>query len=141
MVGNRVNHGFVPDCTSITFINQYIPTLINQYVHAITQEENIPENQSAPEKSLQEEWEEFVKLRNDLAKTEALKNKFSVDLLKKAKEFGFSDIQLGKFLNKTEEELRQLRKESGVVPGFNLVDTCAAEFKAFTPYYYSTYDK
>ncbi len=45
----------------------------------VVQKENVPEDQSAPEKSLQEEWEEFVELRNDLAKTKALKNNFSVD--------------------------------------------------------------
>jgi carbamoyl-phosphate synthase large subunit len=61
-------------------------------------------------------------------------------LLRAAKEYGFSDRQLGNLLHMTEEEVFQLRKSLKVNPAFKLVDTCAAEFKAFTPYYYSTYD-
>ena len=63
------------------------------------------------------------------------------ELLKTAKEYGFSDKQIADLINKTEEEVSGLRKSSNIVPDFKLVDTCAAEFKAFTPYYYSTYDK
>jgi len=63
----------------------------------------------------------------------------SVDLLKKAKEFGFSDRQLARLLNQTEDVIRKWRKELGINPDYKLVDTCAAEFEAFTPYYYSTY--
>ncbi len=62
-------------------------------------------------------------------------------LLLTAKEYGFSDRQLGKLLGKKEEEIYQLRKSFNIGPAFKLVDTCAAEFQAFTPYYYSTYDK
>jgi len=64
----------------------------------------------------------------------------SRDLLKEAKEFGFSDRQLAKILNKKEEDIFNLRKEFNIEPVFKLVDTCAAEFKAHTPYFYSTYD-
>ena len=63
------------------------------------------------------------------------------ELLINAKEYGFSDRQLAKLLGKKEEEIRQLRKSFNIEPAFKLVDTCAAEFQAFTPYYYSTYDK
>jgi carbamoyl-phosphate synthase large subunit len=61
-------------------------------------------------------------------------------LLKKAKEFGFSDIQLARLLNETEEAIRKWRSGLGVKADYKLVDTCAAEFEAFTPYYYSTYE-
>ena len=73
---------------------------------------------------------------------EILKNKGQMGegLLRAAKEFGFSDRQLAKLLHTTEEAVFQLRKSLEVNPAFKLVDTCAAEFKAFTPYYYSTYD-
>ena len=64
----------------------------------------------------------------------------SVDLLKKAKEFGFSDLQLARLLNQTEDTIRKWRIELGIKPDYKLVDTCAAEFEAFTPYYYSTYE-
>ncbi len=62
------------------------------------------------------------------------------ELLSAAKEYGFSDRQLGKLLGTREEEILALRKSFNIEPTFKLVDTCAAEFKAHTPYYYSTYD-
>ncbi len=61
-------------------------------------------------------------------------------LLRKAKEFGFSDYQLGYLLGFDEATLRNIRKEKGILPTYKLVDTCGAEFEAYTPYYYSTYE-
>jgi carbamoyl-phosphate synthase large subunit len=61
-------------------------------------------------------------------------------LLRKAKEFGFSDLQLAHLLGVDEATLRKMRKEKGVQPTYKLVDTCGAEFEAYTPYYYSTYE-
>jgi carbamoyl-phosphate synthase large subunit len=61
-------------------------------------------------------------------------------LLKKAKEFGFSDYQLAYLLGVDEATLRKMRKEKGIHPTYKLVDTCGAEFEAYTPYYYSTYE-
>ncbi|HEX4083836.1 MAG TPA: carbamoyl-phosphate synthase large subunit [Chthoniobacteraceae bacterium] len=55
------------------------------------------------------------------------------------KKLGFSDRQLALAAELPEEEIRRQRKENGVVPTYRLVDTCAAEFEAYTPYYYSTY--
>ena len=62
-------------------------------------------------------------------------------LLRKAKEFGFSDVQLARICKNTEEDIRQERKRLGIEPVYKSVDTCAAEFEAFTPYYYSTYEQ
>ncbi|MGD0231294.1 MAG: carbamoyl-phosphate synthase large subunit, partial [Syntrophorhabdales bacterium] len=64
----------------------------------------------------------------------------SADLMRKAKRYGYSDRQLGTILGVTEAEVRQWRVEHGVESVFKLVDTCAAEFEAYTPYYYSTYE-
>jgi len=66
--------------------------------------------------------------------------KFDATLLRKAKEFGFSDVQLARIMKTDEVSVRNLRKEMGIVATFKLVDTCAAEFEAYTPYYYSTYE-
>jgi len=63
------------------------------------------------------------------------------DLLKKAKAYGFSDRQIANLTGSTEDEVRAERKAAGLVPAYRLVDTCAAEFEAYTPYYYSTYDR
>ncbi len=59
--------------------------------------------------------------------------------LLRAKKLGFSDRQLAIATGTPENEIRTLRKSAGVVPTYRLVDTCAAEFEAYTPYYYSTY--
>ncbi len=58
---------------------------------------------------------------------------------RRAKRFGFSDRQLAHLTKTTEPAIRAARKAAGIVPTYRLVDTCAAEFEAFTPYYYSTY--
>jgi carbamoyl-phosphate synthase large subunit len=62
------------------------------------------------------------------------------DLLEKAKKYGFSDRQLAHLTHLTEKQVEQERKMLGLVPVYKLVDTCAAEFRAATPYYYSTYE-
>jgi len=74
---------------------------------------------------------------------ELLKNKLNLsgELLKKAKEYGFSDIQLAKLLSLSQAQVYALRKSMNILPDFKLVDTCAAEFMAYTPYFYSTYEK
>jgi carbamoyl-phosphate synthase large subunit len=63
-----------------------------------------------------------------------------MSLLAKAKSMGFSDRQIAALVGATEDEVRALRKKLGLAPSYRLVDTCAAEFEAYTPYYYSTYD-
>jgi carbamoyl-phosphate synthase large subunit len=62
------------------------------------------------------------------------------ELILIAKQYGFSDRQLGHLWHATESEARRARKEKGIEAIFKLVDTCAAEFEAYTPYYYSTYE-
>jgi carbamoyl-phosphate synthase large subunit len=56
------------------------------------------------------------------------------------KQQGFSDRQIGFATKTTEDEVRSYRKQLGIIPVYKVVDTCAAEFEAFTPYYYSTYE-
>jgi len=63
------------------------------------------------------------------------------ELLAKAKGLGFSDRQIAHLTGTTEDAIRAERKRTGLVPSYRLVDTCAAEFEAYTPYYYSTYDR
>jgi carbamoyl-phosphate synthase large subunit len=63
------------------------------------------------------------------------------DLFEKAKKYGFSDMQLAYLSGGlTDKQIEQKRKDLGIVPVYKLVDTCAAEFRAVTPYYYSTYE-
>ncbi len=62
------------------------------------------------------------------------------ELLREAKRMGFTDYQIGRLMGLTEKEVRELRKKFKVLPVFKTVDTCAGEFEAVTPYYYSTYE-
>ena len=61
------------------------------------------------------------------------------EALVKAKKLGFSDVQIGVATGTTAAAVRAARTKHGVIPTYRLVDTCAAEFEAYTPYYYSTY--
>jgi carbamoyl-phosphate synthase large subunit len=65
----------------------------------------------------------------------------NAEKLAQAKSLGFSDRQIANLVGKTEDEIRAWRKKINLVPSYRLVDTCAAEFEAYTPYYYSTYDR
>ena len=65
----------------------------------------------------------------------------SPELLAKAKTLGFSDRQIAHLTGRNEDDIRADRKRLGLCPSYRLVDTCAAEFEAYTPYYYSTYDR
>ena len=85
----------------------------------------------------------FLHNINDIVKLEnQIKQKKNLDqpTLLLAKQYGFSDRQLGDFIEKDEIFIRHLRKKYNVEVTFKLVDTCAAEFEAYTPYYYSTYE-
>ncbi len=63
------------------------------------------------------------------------------DLMRQAKRLGLSDTVIGTLADRLPEQVRQLRLEWGVVPVYKMVDTCAAEFEAETPYFYSAYDE
>lgn len=83
---------------------------------------------------------EIVDLENRLKKEAAQKKTLSGASLRKAKEYGFSDSQIALLMHTEEMRVRDLRKRKGIIPAYKLVDTCAAEFEAYTPYYYSTYE-
>ena len=70
----------------------------------------------------------------------ACKGAPDADLMKQAKEMCFADSYIGTLCGMKQEEVKALRESYGIIPSFKMVDTCAAEFDAKTPYYYSTYD-
>src|SRR5690606_33221189 len=82
---------------------------------------------------------ELVEAEDEIRQVTRLKDA-GEDLLRKAKRFGFSDQQLAFWWGASEMEVRRARKRKGVEATFKQVDTCAAEFEAYTPYYYSTYE-
>jgi carbamoyl-phosphate synthase large subunit len=62
-------------------------------------------------------------------------------VLRRAKQMGFSDVRLAQLTSATEGQVRRARVEAGIKPVYKMVDTCAAEFEAHTPYLYSTYEE
>jgi carbamoyl-phosphate synthase large subunit len=86
-----------------------------------------------------DELKQIVELEDELR---AIHDPMQVsdELLRRAKQFGFSDRQVSHLWNMSEMEVRAERKRRGIIATFKSVDTCAAEFEAYTPYYYSTYE-
>jgi carbamoyl-phosphate synthase large subunit len=86
------------------------------------------------------QMEQITALERDIAKPYSLTCNNGSDLLTRAKAFGFSDVRLGELTGVSEDEIRRLRDDKDVRPVFKRVDTCAAEFEAYTPYLYSSYE-
>jgi len=82
-----------------------------------------------------------VQLVNEVAAEVAAAAELDEALLRRAKDHGFSDAQLGGLRGLGEPEVRELRHRLGVRPAYKTVDTCAGEFPALTPYHYSSYDR
>lgn len=83
---------------------------------------------------------EFEEKLKDLAKRFRIEE-LPTEILREAKRFGFSDRQIAHIFGTKESEVRKIRKAKGVRAVYKMVDTCAAEFEAKTPYYYSTYEE
>ena len=84
--------------------------------------------------------EQLVELEQEIKAAGRLEDA-SDDLLKRAKQNGFSDAQLAFWWDTSQADVRDTRMEKGIRATFKQVDTCAAEFEAYTPYYYSTYEQ
>ena len=84
--------------------------------------------------------EELAAYEDEIRSAKTLEGlKADAKLFRQAKEFGYSDKQLAHLVVATEDDVRTAREEMGLTPVYGLVDTCAAEFVAYTPYFYSTY--
>ncbi|MCU0604890.1 MAG: carbamoyl-phosphate synthase large subunit, partial [Desulfobacterales bacterium] len=88
-----------------------------------------------------ENLRQLVEFEDVITREYAERSTLRAETLRKAKRMGFSDTHIGLLTGKSEKEIRSIRKAAGVVPSYKIVDTCAAEFESFTPYYYSTYDQ
>ncbi|MEY2798442.1 MAG: hypothetical protein RIS22_708 [Actinomycetota bacterium] len=78
---------------------------------------------------------------NEMARELSEPGELTATLLKRAKRLGFSDHQIGSIVALKESDIRRKREGFGIHPVYKTVDTCAAEFKALTPYHYSSYDE
>ncbi|MCZ7400472.1 MAG: carbamoyl-phosphate synthase large subunit, partial [Candidatus Methanoperedens sp.] len=81
------------------------------------------------------------KIKNIIDIEDTIKEQLSADNLRKAKRMGLSDERIAFLCDRTREEINDMRREPGIIPTYKMVDTCAAEFAAATPYYYSTYEE
>ena len=78
---------------------------------------------------------------NEAARNIALPGELTFDLLQSSKQLGFSDLQIANLRGLTESEVRAARSNFNIHAVYKTVDTCAAEFEAFTPYHYSSYEE
>jgi carbamoyl-phosphate synthase large subunit len=85
------------------------------------------------------QMKQLADFEGELAEVDSVDNVSDV-MLRQAKQWGYSDIQLATIWNTAPEAIRAVRQARGITPVYKLVDTCAAEFEAYTPYYYSTYE-
>ena len=76
-----------------------------------------------------------------LMESELLSSHLDADMLWRAKRLGFSDAKIGELTDRTPQQVRALRHQWNLRPVYKMVDTCAAEFEAHTPYFYSTYEQ
>ncbi|MDP2653587.1 MAG: carbamoyl-phosphate synthase large subunit [Candidatus Omnitrophota bacterium] len=84
--------------------------------------------------------EEIFNFENAFVKAYQTTKMIDLKLMRRAKEMGFGDAQLARLMDIPETEVRRIRKDMGVIATFKMVDTCAAEFEAYTPYFYKTYE-
>jgi len=82
----------------------------------------------------------LYRIENIISVEEEVRKGLTPETLQKAKRTGFTDEQIADIVGKTREEITDLRLSLGIIPTYKMVDTCAAEFAAATPYYYSSYD-
>ncbi|MDQ3931308.1 MAG: carbamoyl-phosphate synthase large subunit [Actinomycetota bacterium] len=87
-----------------------------------------------------DQFAQLIERRDQIRSVQRL-NALPRELLVEAKRDGFSDVQLARLLDASEGAVNARRHELGVAPVFKTVDTCAAEFEAYTPYHYSTYEE
>jgi len=142
---NAINREFAREGS--LWMSETFDTIVRDGAHLQNCRDYIAQN---PEKARLAKGE-YVLERRDILETNGLEEQAGSSfaesglkpdiqsLLRRAKKLGFSDRQLAVARGVSESEIRAERKAAGVVPTYRLVDTCAAEFEAFTPYYYSTY--
>jgi len=81
------------------------------------------------------------KIHNMIRMEDTLRSELTRDTLYRAKRMGFTDEEIGKLTGRTREDINDMRRQMGIITTYKMVDTCAAEFAAETPYYYSCYEE
>jgi len=81
------------------------------------------------------------KIHNMIRMEDTLRSELTRETLYRAKRMGFTDEEIGKLTGRTREDINDMRRQMGIITTYKMVDTCAAEFAAETPYYYSCYEE
>ncbi|MBC2700526.1 MAG: carbamoyl-phosphate synthase large subunit [ANME-2 cluster archaeon] len=81
------------------------------------------------------------KIYNIIRMEDTLRSELTRETLYRAKRMGFTDEEIGKLTGRTREDINDMRRQMGIITTYKMVDTCAAEFAAETPYYYSCYEE
>ncbi len=102
--------------------------------------EQLSANMEAADEKFHKRLDELQKADTEFANSISSAIEPMSDLLRRAKQWGYSDVQLAHAWNSKADVIRKLRESFGIRPTYKLVDTCAAEFEAYTPYYYSSYE-
>ncbi|MDK2891794.1 carbamoyl-phosphate synthase large subunit [Methanohalophilus sp.] len=87
-----------------------------------------------------EKIDNIVKIEKRLTSSLFVAGAVDSELLRAAKQMGLTDARIAELTSRTREEINDIRREAGIIPTYKMVDTCAAEFAAETPYYYSCYE-
>jgi carbamoyl-phosphate synthase large subunit len=83
----------------------------------------------------------LFRIKNIIALEDEVAGELKSDTLRRAKRMGFTDERIARLASRSRQEITDLRIAQGIIPTYKMVDTCAAEFEAKTPYYYSSYDE
>jgi len=123
-------------------LNQELVKATDKRLFAIAQA--LRKGMSVEEVASLTKWDAFfvTKIKNIVEMERALASSTSLDLklLRRAKRMGFPDESIAHLVKVPPEHVREGRKIAGIIPTYKMVDTCAAEFHAETPYFYSTYE-
>jgi len=113
----------VDDVHGLTWIDPWFLTMMEQII------------------GMEEEMKKAALCSQDSHPSPSSPEAVNPQVLRGAKEYGFSDRRIAQLMGLTEKDIRSLRNQWGIRPVYKMVDTCAAEFEAYTPYLYSTYEK
>jgi carbamoyl-phosphate synthase large subunit len=130
---------FLPPSTDPSFIHQMLATPNKDRIFYI--KEALSLGMSVEEvSSLTKVDPWFLQKIKEIVQMEERVKECGFDAIRDAKRIGVSDERIAELLGKSEEQIREERKKRGILPVYKMVDTCAAEFEAYTPYLYSTYE-
>ncbi|MDQ7031966.1 MAG: carbamoyl-phosphate synthase large subunit [Desulfonauticus sp.] len=119
-----------PHSKRLLYVKQGLKKLSLQTVHKLTQ----------IDPWFLHQIQEIIELEQELKQLNLSTLAKNPAVLTKAKQYGFSDLDLARIYNTTASEIKKIRQQHDLKPTYYLVDSCAAEFEAYTPYFYSTYE-